>query len=192
VVNELKVLKKIDDIAGRISKIFLYISAVAMFVMAFICFCDVIGRYFLNKPITGAQEVVQIAMAVFVFFGIGQAARNERLTKVPLFVDKMGPVMHNYVKAFASIAGVLTSILFCRQLMLTAISYSGGTIVKTATLGVPYWPLYGIASIGCGLMALELLMRAIREICAGTAALKMRTDENEDHKCEEQKGEDKP
>ena len=164
------VCKKIDQGVNWISTVFLWGSAIANFLMSLICFLDVIFRYFLNEPISGAQELVQFSMAAFVFLGMGMAARRGRLTKVPLFLDMMKPAMRNFFQAGGSFICCAASALFCRQLMLSAISYYSKTSVTAPTLGVPYWPFYLLGSIGCGLMAAEMLIRGIKEVQAGRAA----------------------
>ncbi len=172
--------QRIDRIISRISTVFLWASAIAIFLMAFVSFCDVICRYFLNSPIKGGQEIVQFSMAVFVFFGMGMATRRYRLTRVPLFLDMMNPALKSFFQAGGSIICFIASGLFCRQLMLSAIRYFHKTSVQSATLGVPYWPFYLLASIGCGLMALEMLVRVIKEIAAGCAALQQRKNSDEE------------
>lgn len=172
--------RRIDQIINWISTVFLWISAVAIFLMAFVSFCDVFCRYFLNSPIKGGQEIVELSMAVFVFFGMGMAARRCRLTRVPLFLDMMGPALKSFFQAGGSIICCIASGLFCRQLMLSAIRYFSKTSVQSPTLGIPYWPFYLLASIGCGLMALEMLARFVKEIAAGCAALQQRKNSDEE------------
>ena len=160
----MSVLRKIDHFLDKFSMIFLYISSAALFIMAFLCFLDVIMRYFLNSPIKGAQEIIQIAMVVFVFFGLAQAARGNRFVRVPLFLDKMGPRLQAGFKAFASAVGVFAAVLFSKQLMTNAIAHIPKLSMITPETGVPYWVLYMICAIGSILMGLELLARLIREL----------------------------
>lgn len=166
------VFKRIDQVVAWISTVFLWGSAIANFLMSFLCFLDVICRYFFNAPISGAQELVQFSMAAFVFLGMGMAARRNRLTKVPLFLDMMGPTAKNLCQAVGSFICCGTSVLLCRQLMLSAINYYSKTSVVAPTLGIPYWPFYLLGSIGCGLMALEMLIRGVKEVNAGIRARK--------------------
>lgn len=166
--------RKIDQIVHWISKVFLWISAAAIFLMSFICFCDVFMRYFFNSPISGGQELVQCFMALFVFFGMGMATRRYRLTRVPLFLDMMSPGPRNFVQSAGSLTCCAASALFCRQLMLSSIRYFFKSSVQIQTINIPYWPFYAVASIGCGLMALEMLVRFIKEIYTGCSAFKKR------------------
>lgn len=165
-------MKAIDKIVNQISQIFLYVSSVSIFLMSLICFCDVFMRYFFNSPITGAQEMVTCFMAIFVFCGMGMATRRYRLTRVPLFLDMMGPAARNFVSAFGSLLCCACSALFCRQLALSAIRYSKKLSVTVQTIDIPIWPLYAIAALGCSLMALEMLLRCIKEFGAGISQSK--------------------
>lgn len=163
---------KFDKLVSHISQIFLYISAVAIFLMSLLCFCDVFMRYFFNSPIHGGQEMVTCFMAIFVFCGMGMATRRYRLTRVPLFLDMMKPAAKSFVEAVGSLLCCACSALFCRQLALSAIRYSKKLSVTVQTIEIPIWPLYAIAAVSCGLMALEMLLRCIKEIGAGCAAAK--------------------
>ena len=46
-----------------------YISVAVIFLMAFLVFSDVVGRYFFNHPIPGTTELVKCAIIVIIFFG---------------------------------------------------------------------------------------------------------------------------
>lgn len=168
----MKAFQVVDKAISWVSKVFLWISAASIFLMSLVCFCDVFLRYFFNSPISGGQEMVQCFMAIFVFLGMGMATRRYRLTRVPLFLDKMGTISRNIVQAFGSLICCAASILFCRQLMLSAIRYYSKASALVQTINIPYWPFYAMASVGCGLMALEMLLRLIREIGSACTALK--------------------
>lgn len=157
-------LKKIDHFLDKFSMVFLYISSAALFIMAFLCFLDVIMRYFLNSPIKGAQEIIQVAMVIFVFFGLAQAARGGRFVRVPLFLDKMGKRLQAGFKAFASLVGIFVAVLFSRQLMINAIAHIPKLSMITPETGIPYWILYMVCSVGSIMLGLELIARFIREL----------------------------
>ncbi|MCL1827858.1 MAG: TRAP transporter small permease [Oscillospiraceae bacterium] len=167
-----KVFGKIDDVIRSISTAFIYVSAAALFLIAFLSFCDVIGRYFFNSPIRGAQELVELSMSVFVYMGIGMATRRRRLINVPVILEKMPIAAGYFFKTYAGLICCGISVLLCRQLGLSAINYYGELSSATQTFKIPLWPFYTTASVCCGLMALEMLARCIKDIAAGVKALK--------------------
>ena len=57
-----------------VSNLFAWISAAVLFFMASVSFVDVIGRYFFHHPLTGAQEIIEVSMSIFVYTGPGHQA----------------------------------------------------------------------------------------------------------------------
>ena len=61
---------------SKVSRVFDY-SAIAsgliLFLLAVLTFCDVFGRRFLNSPVTGTIELVEIGMALVAFLAMPRA-----------------------------------------------------------------------------------------------------------------------
>ena len=56
---------------GRVT---LWLARIATFVLAALAvmtFCDVIARYFFNKPFAFTVEMTELAMGVLIYFGVG-------------------------------------------------------------------------------------------------------------------------
>ena len=60
----------------KIDKIFDYsasASGLVLLALAVLTFCDVFGRRFLNSPVTGTIELVEIGMALVAFLAMPRA-----------------------------------------------------------------------------------------------------------------------
>ncbi len=67
-----------------------YVAAVVMFCLMLLTCVDVVGRYFLNKPLPGGFELTEILLAALIFAGLPLVSlRNDHVT-VDLF-DPMTP-----------------------------------------------------------------------------------------------------
>jgi TRAP-type C4-dicarboxylate transport system permease small subunit len=77
-----KVFETFSSIVEKISNIFLLISALAVFFIAALNTFDSLGRYIFGHAIIGANELVSVAMTVFVFGGLAMAVRKDRCVAV--------------------------------------------------------------------------------------------------------------
>ncbi len=92
-------LRNTAKIIHAVTNKMIILSAVAMFFIAAISFCDVICRYFFNNPITGAQELVEVGMSVFVYMGVAYGIKNKTVIIVPVIVDTLKPRTKIFLKA---------------------------------------------------------------------------------------------
>ena len=69
------------------------IAAIILFVMMCLTCADVVGRYFLNRPITGAFEVTELLLAALIFLGLPLVTlRQEHVS-----VDVLDPITPDVV-----------------------------------------------------------------------------------------------
>jgi TRAP-type C4-dicarboxylate transport system permease small subunit len=70
-----------------------YVAAVVMFCLMLLTCVDVVGRYFLNKPLPGGFELTEILLAALIFAGLPLVSlRNEHVT-----VDLFDPVTPDWL-----------------------------------------------------------------------------------------------
>jgi TRAP-type C4-dicarboxylate transport system permease small subunit len=70
-----------------------YIAAVVMFTLMVLTCADVIGRYFLNRPIPGGFELTEMLLAGLIFAGLPLVTlRNDHVT-----VDLFDPVTPDWL-----------------------------------------------------------------------------------------------
>jgi len=50
--------------------VFTWIGGAALIILVLMTFANVVGRYLLRKPLTGAVEISQLFLVVAVFFGV--------------------------------------------------------------------------------------------------------------------------
>ena len=79
-----------DRIAGPVLG---FIAAVMLFAMMLLTCADVIGRYFLDRPIFGAFELTETLLAALIFAGLQLVTlRNEHVT-----VDLLDPITPDWI-----------------------------------------------------------------------------------------------
>jgi len=120
---------------------------------------DVIGRYFLNRPLPGSSEITEIMMAVLIYAGLPVVSQRNAHISVDLF-GSLTP------KALVPIRDFAIRLLCAATLGLIAwrLWAYGNQLSKDVTeyLKLPQAPFVFAMSVFAGLAGLVELYRAFR------------------------------
>ena len=97
-------------------------AALVLFAMMLLTCCDVVGRYFLSRPIFGAFELTEMLLAALIFAGLPLVTlRNEHVT-----VDLLDPITPDWLfriqHVIASALGMLATGYLAWRLWLRALN----------------------------------------------------------------------
>jgi TRAP-type C4-dicarboxylate transport system permease small subunit len=139
--------------------------------MLLIC-ADVIGRSFLNAPITGVAEIAAHSVVGIVFLQIGATIYNGRMTRADFLIERLvrsAPKLGQGIEAlFLLIGGVVMAFI-----AESAWPGMWNSIDRREFFGVqglftvPTWPFRGLILLGAGagaLAYLTLLLLALRRL----------------------------
>jgi TRAP-type mannitol/chloroaromatic compound transport system permease small subunit len=131
--------------------------------------CDVIGRYFFNKPLVGTIEIVSMSIVGIIYLQLGQALRYERFIRsdsVLAHVLTNKPRLGYAIQAFHHLVGaVLLAVMvyFCVPDTLNA--WEQGDYLGTEGVFVFYtWPIDAIVAVGASVTAVQFLLHFIRDV----------------------------
>ncbi len=106
-----------------------YAAAVVMLFLMLLTCVDVVGRYFLNKPLTGGFELTEVLLASLIFAGLPLVTlRGDHIT-----VDLFDPVTPDWLfriqHALASLIGAACTgyLAWCLWLRAGALGRAGET-----------------------------------------------------------------
>lgn len=146
-----------------------FLASVLIFSLMLLMVADVLLRYFFNAPITGVNEMMEIAIVAMLYMQVTQALKDNRHTRSDAFFTTMArrsPVAGRVLTTIFSLAGMLLMIAVVwvgipgvREAM--ASSYTIGT---HGVFIVPEWPIRVVIVFGCSLMAIEFARAAYQEI----------------------------
>jgi len=159
----MKAFDRFDKIVNRISDVLMKGSAATMFFIAAVSFADMIGRYIFLKALTGAQDLVEVAMCVFVYAGLGMAIRQRKIIMVPVIIDLMKKRGREFTVAIGNLICFVMAIVIISQLYESTLSKFEKLLVGTAVLKIPNAPFYMFATFGFIIIALELLILVIKD-----------------------------
>jgi len=119
--------------------VFTWIGAAALIILVLTTFANVVGRYLLRMPLTGAVEISQLFLVVTVFFGVAYTeVRKQHVTfDESLFTsrDVQGRYDRHHV-----FSGWVYALVMSWQETLLAISYMLPSLRVTDVLKIPIAP----------------------------------------------------
>jgi len=150
----------------KIDKIFDYsasASGLVLLALSVLTFCDVFGRRFLNSPVTGTIELVEIGMALVAFLAMPRAfylnanvsadfINNLNLGKFRIFLVIIKFVLMMSIMSLMAYATTVTSYKFMNNKRVTL------------DLELYFYPFYFICSIGMWISVIAIVVWFIKTI----------------------------
>ena len=141
------------------NKIFDY-SAIAsgliLLLLSVLTFCDVFGRRFLNSPVTGTIELVEIGMALVAFLAMPRAF----FLNANVSADFIKNVSNNTFQIFINIFRFILMIVIM-SMMAYATTKEAMAFFKnervTIDLEIYFYPFYYAASVGMWLSVVAII-----------------------------------
>ena len=159
------VYKKIHAVIGRISNALCWVSAAAMIAMSLVSGINVFMRYVLKNPWTGAEEIVQVSLAVFVYAALSLAIRKGTMTSVPVIAEKLKPRARNIMNAIGNICCAVVAAFVMYELTISlSTKLSNLKRYATTILRIPEAYIYLLVVICYVLITIELLVKAIDQL----------------------------
>ena len=136
--------------------------------MCLIC-ADVACRYFLNAPIAGVAEIVEISIVAIVFAQLADATANDRITRADSVIAMLRmrrPKVARSIDFMAALTGLaLMAILAYGLIPAIPVDYERGYYVGTVGLFTfPVWPTKLVVAIGVILTGIQLFFAALRAL----------------------------
>ena len=131
-----------------------YLCSLSLFAIVAVTFVDVIGRYVIDKPLPGASEYIQFAMALTIFAGLPLITRTREHISVELLNYLKGP-LRRVKLVFVDTMSLAAVLLLARQLYIQAKDYAEvGT--GTTVLDMPMAPLAATMAVLAAITVLVL------------------------------------
>ena len=144
----------------KIDKIFDYsasASGLVLLSLAVLTFCDVFGRRFLNSPVTGTIELVEIGMALVAFLAMPRAFYLNANVSADFINNLNLGVFKTYlvILKFILMMGIMSLMAYATT--ITSFKFMANKRV-TLDLELYFYPFYFICSIGMWLSVLAIVV----------------------------------
>lgn len=123
---------------------------------------DVIGRYLLNKPLTGAFELTEMMLSALVFSALPLVSRSGGHVEVDLLTTKLPNSVQQILNKAVSLLCALVLVFFAWRLWeLGSQQWHDGA--RSESLHVPYVVFAWFGAICCALSAAFSVAREFRK-----------------------------
>ena len=150
----------------KINKIFDYAaiaSGLILFSLAILTFCDVFGSRFLNSPVTGTIELVEIGMALVAFLAMPRAFFLNANVSADFINNLNLGLFKTYLVILKFILMISIMSLMAYSTTLTSYKFMNNQRV-TIDLELYFYPFYFICSIGMWLSVLAILVWFVKTL----------------------------
>jgi TRAP-type C4-dicarboxylate transport system permease small subunit len=145
---------------GSVSRWVGYISAVAIILMMLLVTANVIGRYFIREPITGAPEIACLMMIVIVFPALAWVALEGKHIRVDFIMDRFPPLVQTITEGLMLIISLGIYAIISWRSFLAATRSSD----VSSLLSIPQAPFYWIMAVGWALFTISIIALIIKNI----------------------------
>ena len=150
-----------EESLNKVCRIFDVVAAAMLFVLMVQNGADVIGRYFFNAPIIGANERGQLLLGMMVFLSWGYTQIKKGHVTVELFLMKFSPRVQSGINLVTTFLTFLFFALVVWQGTIAALkTHASGEVVY-----VIHWPLAPFqffAPLGALFVCLVLILEMIQ------------------------------
>jgi TRAP-type C4-dicarboxylate transport system permease small subunit len=141
-----------------------YIAGVMLGLVIIVEFCDIILRYFFNRPLTWGMEFAEYMLFCIAFFGAAWLLREGGHVRIDVLDNLLSDRNKTFLHLVHSVVGAFVSMILGLMSFIAAVySYRDGLIVaKIFTIGKYYFLL--IISLGFFLLLAEFVRQSFRNI----------------------------
>lgn len=156
---------------NTLDRMLAWLCGVTLLAMMFLTFADVIGRYFLSRPVLGAFELTEILLAVTVFSAIPavtQRGSHIKLDFLDPFLSERARGLLDHVSGLV-MAAILVLLSYAVWGQAAKMAAAG---LRTDIIGFPTFIIAYLVSLQLALAAVFLLARmmaGIESVIEGTA-----------------------
>ena len=158
------VLKKLR--LSTLEDILAAIAMVAIMFMMILTASDVTSRYLFNKPITGSLEILEVVMAIVVFFGLARGQRLNINVGMDLLFDRLkGRALHG-LRIFDTLLPLLLFAVVTFSSLRIALDALEKKQLTTGILHFPESPFLFALSLGGLLICIRFIIQLSHEVSA--------------------------
>jgi TRAP-type C4-dicarboxylate transport system permease small subunit len=164
-------MEALDRALDTTSRAISVIAGVALVLMMVHVTLDVLGKYLLLRPMPMTLEMVaNYYMVAVVFLPLAAVERHDQHIHVELLAEHLPPRARSLLMSAVCVLSAAFFAVLTWQAWDNAVDkYEIGEFIM-GTRPVVIWPTRFLVPLGCGLLVLVLLLKAVRLLRAGQRA----------------------
>lgn len=145
----------IDGLLSALTYVAMVITTIIMLVTT----ADALGRYLLNRPITGAMEFTgEYLLVAAVFLAMAYTYRDGVFVRVTLFVSKVSGGARLVVDFIVQALSAAACVVFLYGAILEMQNNLETGATTNSSIGYVLWPAYALVVSGLVLLALLVMI----------------------------------
>ncbi|MBX2838159.1 MAG: TRAP transporter small permease [Gammaproteobacteria bacterium] len=132
---------------GKACNLLAYLACICLILLMLVTFIDVIGRYFFNRPMTFAVELVELLMGLVFFFGLGYATLRKSHVNVDILLGVLPSFVKFILQRLAALIAAVIVALMAWRLTIKAIGFAESGLA-TSVLFMPVAPFVFLMCVG--------------------------------------------
>ncbi|MBU2963543.1 TRAP transporter small permease [Citreicella sp. C3M06] len=145
----------------RLETVLLGLAALLLLALMAVTGIDVVGRYLLNAPLSGAFEMTELLLGALVFMALPLVSHHGAHVEVDLVAALLPRGINRALGVFAALVSAAMLCWFAWTL-LTLMQTQAADGARSVSLGVPLAPFAGLGAAACLLAALFGVLRGLR------------------------------
>lgn len=159
----------VGAVLGSIAAVMSSIGTVWIGALMLLIIADVLGRNFLDAPITGVSEIAARSVVAIVFLQVAAAVLQKRLTRADFFIRLIEGVSPRAVAlieaAFSLVGAVVFALILWGSFPKLVDAWSGAEYFGVqGVFTIATWPFRAITVVGSAVAALAALYSAQDDI----------------------------
>lgn len=146
---------------NNINRVLYIISAILMFILAWVIVVDVVGRGVFNSPLTGTHEIVSNTIVAIAYLQLSYSIEVGGMLRSEVLVSRLPPRIANFMTFLRHLAGaVVFGLIVYAAWNPTLHAWEIREYFGAASFRYPTYPVRTVLVVCCALAFLVYLMQA--------------------------------
>lgn len=157
-------MKTFNTIFDGLVRALAFVAGFLIVCTVFIECYEVAMRYFFHRPPVWGVEAVEYILFLIAFLGTAWVLRNKSHISVTILVEHLGPRARTYCNLFASLMGILISLVILWFSVNTTWDCFATNVRVVKTYALPKWWFLSFIALGYLLMSIEFVRQFIDHV----------------------------
>jgi len=153
---------RVVQVIKFVNKIFYVLAGISLLALFVLMTSDVLGRFLFNHPIVGSSEVALYLIVALAFLGLPYAQSTKSNVTVDILTVHFPDRIRNNLITIGLILSLAFFLLMTWEIAVVGYKDFVNKVVMSRTVVLlPIWVISFLASVGCALLVITLVMQII-------------------------------
>ena len=167
----MRTIGRIAGIIKVINQVFYILGGISLLALFALMTADVLGRFLFNAPVKGATEFGEYLIVAVAFMGLAYCqytGKNVRVDTLSVHFPKK--LRHYIVIVGLLLSAILFTIMAWETGKVAYQDFVDKAVMSRTLVLLPIWIISFMASLGCVLLVITLVLQIIQKLSSVTEA----------------------